>query len=154
MNLDVDIIGDKKVLTDLLGLSERAKDARPALRQVRDVMESGIKHQFASQGSYFGTPWAPLKPTTLAKKAQKGEDLRTLRATGALEASLSGGKGKRRGVTRTSARTGTSIFYGRFAQSGTKRQPARKIVGMSKADKLRAMEMLETYVIHGRVIPG
>jgi len=151
VKIDYSVKGVDLVHQRLEGVSDRAADARPAMRLVRDLMQDSNKKQFASGGSHLGTPWAPDAPSTLARKAGKGQDIRPNRATGALEASLTGGKGKRSSATKTSARAGTSLFYGRFAQTGTKRAPKRAIVGLGEADQRKAREIVLRYITHGLV---
>jgi phage gpG-like protein len=155
----VELEGDEKVIHDLTKAAERAKDARPAMRKVREIMEGANRRQFETSGAYLGESWAQLAPGTLARKARKGQDSRILRASGVLEASLSGGKGRRGGATRTSARAGTSIWYAVFAKAGTKNAgqgasaPARPIVGFSKADRRKAIRVVEKFLATGEVFP-
>src|SRR6478609_8046329 len=133
--------GDEKVIRDLTNAAGRAKDARPAMRKVREIMEGANRKQFTTSGGYLGESWAPLAPGTLARKARKGQDSGVLRATGALEASLTGGKGRRGGATRATARAGTSVWYAIFAAAGTKgaghgaSAPRRPVVGLTKHDR-------------------
>ena len=155
----LELEGDEKVLHDLTKAAERAKDARPAMRKVREILEGANRNQFQTSGAYLGDSWAPLAPGTLARKARKGQDSRVLRATGALEASLSGGKGRRGGATRTTARAGTSIWYAVFAMSGTKdaghgaSAPARPVVGLAKRDRTRAIRVVEKWLTTGEIFP-
>jgi phage gpG-like protein len=157
----VELEGDDKVIHDLTKAAERAKDARPAMRKVRSIMEGANREQFESGGAYLGDSWAPLSPGTLARKARHGEDSRALRATGALEASLSGGKGRRGGATRSTARAGTSVWYAIFAQSGTKGsvnahntgEIRRPIVGLSKRDRTKSIRVVEKFLQTGEIFP-
>jgi phage gpG-like protein len=155
--LSLELKGDEAVIRTLTKAAERAKDARPAMRKVRELMEGANRKQFETSGAYLGDSWAPLAPGTLARKARKGQESQTLRATGALEASLSGGKGRRGGATRTTARAGTSIWYAIFAMSGTKKAghgasaPARPIVGFAKRDRTKAIRVVEKWLTTGEV---
>lgn len=152
MKFQFDVIGEDAAAADLLDVGGRGGDPRPAMRQIRDMLAETVEEQFRSQGSHLGTPWPANKPGTLANKARRGQGTRVLRATGALEASLTGGKGRRTLATRTTARAGTSVWYGIFAQAGTKRVPARPIVGADRADRTKALRILEHFVVHGRVL--
>ena len=145
--------GATQVAADLGHFAERARDARPAMRKVRSIMESGYKRNFETGGAYLGDSWAALAPGTLARKARKDQDNRVLRATGALEASLSGGRGRRGGATRTQARAGTSVWYAIFAQAGTKTAPRRRLVGMTKRDVLKSVRTIEKYILTGEIFP-
>jgi hypothetical protein len=150
---DVEIIGAREAIADLSGVAERAGDPRPALRDVREILAGGIAKQFASKGGHLGTPWPANKPGTLARKARLGQGAETLTASGALGTALGGGRGKRHRITRASVSVGVSgdLWYGQFAQTGTKRAPERKIVGISKADNARAVRRVERYIITGRM---
>lgn len=151
MPLQVDADGVAQVKTHLGEFSDRAKDARPAMRKVRSIMEEGQRRNFETSGGYLGESWATLSPGTLARKARKGQDAKVLRATGALEASLTGGRGKRTGATKTMARVGTSVWYAVFAQSGTKTGPKRRVTGMTTRDITKSVRVIEKFVLTGEV---
>lgn len=151
--LEVDANGIVTVKTHLGDFAERAGDARPAMRKVREIMESAHRRNFQTSGSYLGDSWASLAPGTLARKARKGQDAGILRATGALEASLSGGRGKRGGATRTTARAGTSVWYAVFAEAGTKTAPRRRVTGMPSRDITKSVRTVEKFVMTGQLMP-
>jgi phage gpG-like protein len=152
-----DLDGDDAVIRHLTEAAKRAKDAKPAMQKVREILESANRRQFQTSGSYLGESWAPLSSNTLARKSRKGQDSRILRATGALEASLTGGKGRRTGATKTSARAGTSVWYAIFARTGTRNAghgasaPARPIVGLSKKDRMKCIRVVEKFLTTGEV---
>lgn len=152
MKLDVEVIGEEKVLANIKEMRARARDARPATRRVKDILITANRKQFETQGSYSGDPWAPLAPSTLERKTREGIDLRPLHGkTGALETSLTGGRGKRTSATKSGARAGSKVWYGVFARSGTKSgEPARKLVGLSHADQTKIGRVVLDYVAHGR----
>lgn len=145
--------GDEQVLRDLRSAARRAKDARPAMRKVRTIMEGANRKQFETSGSYLGQAWAPLAPATLARKARKGQDARPMRATDVLEASLTGGKGRRGGATRSSARAGTSIWWAAVARAGgrSSNRKRREIVGLTRIDRLKAIRVVEKFLQTGQV---
>lgn len=145
MKVDFDVKGLRDVEVKLNGLEARARDPRPAMRVVRTQMQESNKQNFDSDGAHLGTSWAPNAPATLKRKGNK----RPNRDTGALEASLTGGKGKRSGATRTTARAGTSLFYAQFAQTGTKKAPRRAVVGLTVADQVKARETVLRYIATG-----
>jgi phage gpG-like protein len=149
--------GTTQVETHLKEFGSRATDARPAMRKVRTIMEQANRRNFETSGSYLGDSWAPLAPGTLAHRKRLGQRTAPLKATGALERSLSGGKGKRGGATKTMARAGTSVWYGVFAQAGTEKAghgasaPQRRIVGMTKKDVLKGTRVIEKFLLTGQV---
>lgn len=152
MPVQLEAKGITESVTHLGQFAKRARDARPAMRKVRQIMEAGQRKNFQSSGAYIGETWAPLAPGTLARKARKGQDARILRASGALEASLSGGKGKRGGATKTGARAGTAVWYAIFTK-GTKTGPFRRIIGINKRDQLKVSRTVEKFLLTGEIFP-
>jgi phage gpG-like protein len=152
VKLDIETIGEEKVLNSIAEIRARAKDARPATRKVKEILIAANRKQFESQGSYSGDSWAPLAASTLERKSREGIDPRPLHGkTGALGASLTGGRGKRSAATKQGARAGSKVWYGVFARSGTKSgEPARKLVGLSHADQVKIGQVVVSYVAHGR----
>lgn len=153
-----EVIGEKEVAADLRAISERARDARPAMRKVRSLLEAANRKQFETSGAYLGESWAQLAPGTLARKARKNQNLGILRATDVLYRSLTGGKGRRTGATRTSARAGTSVWWAVFTR-GTNNaghgasSPPRPIVGLSPRDQRKAVMVVEKWLTTGQVFP-
>ncbi len=84
---------------------------------------------FANECSSMFEDWAPLKPSTIARK---GHD-RILFETGRLKTSLTvvGGPGNVNKVTQRGLLFGTDVEYSIFHQTGTSRMPARPPVGLS-----------------------
>jgi phage gpG-like protein len=157
MRADTEVIGDEKVLLDLEKMIQRAEDARPATRKVREIFLKSNKETFESEGGHIGAPWAPLAQATLDRKSREGIDPRPLHGkTGALGASMEGGKGKRTGATKTSARAGSSIWYSVFtrgakADAGSHNTgiPARKVAGISRGEEEEILSAVSDYIVHG-----
>jgi phage gpG-like protein len=152
VKLEIETIGDEKVQSSIREIRARAKDARPATRKVKEILIAANRKQFESQGAYSGDSWAPLAPATLERKSREGIDPRPMHGkTGALAASLTGGRGKRTSATKSGARAGSKVWYGVFANSGTKRgEPVRKLVGLSHADQVKIGKIVISYVAHGK----
>lgn len=159
MKLAIDVIGDTKVLGDIAEMRARAMDAKPATRKVRDLLLASNAKQFQSSGSGLGKPWAPLTPATLERKSREGLDLRPMHGkTGALKTSLEGGKGKRTGATKSTARAGSGVWYSIFAR-GTKGsiyshntgEVTRKLIGFTTAECEEIMQIVSSYIVHGIV---
>lgn len=156
MRVDTEVIGEEKVLLDLEKMIGRAKDARPATKKVKAIFIESNQKTFESEGSHIGAPWAPPAEATKERKSREGLDPRPLHGkTGDLRASLTGGKGKRTGATKTGARAGSSVWYGVFTR-GTKASerntgtPARKIAGVTRTEQEKVLTTISTYVVHGR----
>jgi phage gpG-like protein len=160
VRVDVEISGAREAVANLSGVAERAGDPRPALRSVKGVLAKGIAKQFTSRGGHLGTPWPENRPGTLARKARLGQGAETLTASGALGTALTGGKGKRHRVTRSSVSVGVDIWNAHFAHGGTKgagksgqtSAPERTIMGISDADNARAVRDVERYILTGRMV--
>lgn len=158
MRVDTEVIGDEKVLLDLEKMIERANDARPATKKVKAILVESNKKTFESEGSHIGASWAPLAEATKERKSREGLDPRPLHGkTGALAASMTGGKGKRTGATKKGARAGTSVWYSVFtrgakADAGSHNTgiPARKIAGVTRSEEEEILTTVSEYVVHGR----
>jgi hypothetical protein len=73
-----------------LGKVERqARDFTPALREIRKSFRAAERQTFARRGR----GWQPDTPKTLARKAKRGQDPRTMRASGELYRALGLGQG-------------------------------------------------------------
>lgn len=153
MALKMDGIGATSTM--LRDAAARGEDMRPAMARIRDLLIEGNKKQFATQGSFLGTPWPASSPETLARKARAGilpSLSASLVASGDLEQSLSGGKGGRTRVSKGSVSVGTSLFYAIFAiggASGGRRgtEPARPPLGINEAERLTSLRIMTDYLL-------
>lgn len=152
MRLELDVFGDVQVSREILRYGEHANDARPAFRQMTQMLEQAERRQFDTQGGFASGGWAPLKPETVRAKVRKHQDPRILRATGALEASLThGGSGARRHVGSQELIYGTDIEYARFHQHGTRRMPQRRPLETTKNMRVQLMKVLQRWIVRGEV---
>lgn len=150
--VSTEVTGDAKVLANIAEMTARAKDARPATRKVREIMVESEKKTFESEGSHIGKPWAPLAQATIDRKSRENLDPRPLHGkTGALEASLSGGKGKRTGATKATARAGSGIWYSVFARGTRSGEPRRDLAGLSHEELQKVFVAVAEYVVQGKV---
>jgi hypothetical protein len=152
MALQMDGIGASSAM--LRDAAARGEDMRPAMARIRDLLIEGHKEQFATQGSFLGTPWPENSPETLARKARAGiPSLNSpMVASGDLEQSLSGGRGGRTRVSKGSVSVGTSLFYAIFAirgASGGRRgsEPARPPLGINEAERLTSIRIMTDYLL-------
>ncbi len=97
------------------------------LGDFQHVLAQGEAEAFDQQREPGGTPWEPLKPSTIAKKGHS----RILYETGTLMASLAtvGGPGNISDIYDHGSAFGTDVEYAGFHQTGTSRMPARPPVG-------------------------
>jgi hypothetical protein len=158
VRVDTEVLGEDKVLLDLEAMISRAKDARPATRKVKEIFIKSNKATFDSEGSHIGAPWAPLAEATLERKSREGIDPRPLHGkTGALGASVTGGRGKRTSATKTGARAGSGVWYSVFtrgakADAGSHNTgiPARKLAGVTRSEEEEILTTVSGYIVHGR----
>jgi hypothetical protein len=128
-----------------LGKVERqARDFTPALKQIRKSFRAVERQQFASEG---GGDWRPDTPRTLARKAKRGEDARTMRASGALYRALALGQGPGAvdEMSTDELTLGTSLVQGRVAQrsSGSRR---RRVLVMTKRRRSKWLRIIRDHV--------
>lgn len=152
MRIDFEVYGDEQISRDLLRFSDRVTNAKPAFKRIADQVRSQVGEQFESEGEAGSGGWAPLKDSTLNRKAALGLSSKVLQATGDLLASLTGtGGGNIEKVTGTSLTFGTELSYGRWHQSGTRNMPQRKPIEFAEMDRRTFAKTLQTFLVHGRV---
>lgn len=121
----------------LEGMGERATELRVIFDDLIRVLIEGEKVLWSRDGGGGRNKWQPNTKSTIASKIAKGLDTRPMRATGALEKSLTtfGAPGQiRRGGGKT-LEFGTSIWYAHFSQNP--KNPRRKRVVVSLLPKTR-----------------
>lgn len=152
MRLELDVFGDTQLSRDLLRFGERAADASPAFRQIADDLRDIERRQFASEGGFASAGWDPLAPSTIARKALLGLDPRILRATGALEASLTN-RGDDAHVEMIGTQElifGTDVDYAKFHQKGTSRMPRRRPIELRETDRRDIVRTLQRHLVGER----
>lgn len=139
----------------LMRMADRTMDMRPAMLEVKEVMMAGHIANFEGQGSEFGEKWKLNTPGTLARKLRMGQGNEPMKATGALERALQGGKGKRTRVGKSSVRVGVSLKQARYnligsytAETGSRR-PRRATIGMSRATRGKSLKICERFIVEG-----
>ena len=154
LRLDIQIAGDVQVSRELLRVSDRAGDMRPALRAVIGVMVEETQEQFATSGGHASKGWQPLAESTARAKARRGLDPRVLRATGALERSLTerGDKLMQERVTKAGLVWGSKVKYGGFHQRGTRHMPRRRPVEFTELARRRMVKVLQRYALTGELL--
>ena len=142
------IDGADAAAEEIRAIGQRARDAKPVLRVIQGLMARGARGQFETEGERGGLPWEPDTPAWMERKRKAGQDPRTERRTGALEASLmaeGGGKGAIRRLSKGSTTFGIRIFYAQF--QGHRRQLLR--LTLKDAD-LYAEKMVD-WILSGNV---
>lgn len=138
MKLDISVLHDEAVKTDLHMLGNRAANPLPAFSRVGLLLEAGIRRQFASRGAEFGKQWPALAAETAARKGSSTP----LVDTGAMLGSLYSKP------LKASVKAGLKDYKARFAQGGTSRgEPARPVVGASRGTEGAAINMVRDYLL-------
>ncbi len=113
LEVSVDTSLASKALGDLI---ERLGDLTTPLNDIAEYLHQSTDDRFRQQVAPDGSPWAPLAPSTLARK--KGS--RILRAKGTLQDTL------RHNVSSNELSFGTDRIYGAIHQFGGKVQYAAR----------------------------
>lgn len=146
MKLDVEIRGEKDAGRKLDALGERATDASDAFHKILDKLIEGEKSLFRRSG---GKKWAPLARSTTYTKKSRGQDPRMMRASGALERSLTqiGAPHQIKDINGESLTFGTSLFYAHFHQKPRRNEPKREVLQFRPIDKRHAREVLLDHLL-------
>jgi hypothetical protein len=160
MYFTIEIFGDKQVDRELLRFRDRAMNMEPAFRALAaDFLEEEAK-QFDTEGAYASGGWVPLRPSTIAKKAAAGQDLRILHATNAMSRSLTvpGAPGQIRRIKRDEMFVGTDVRSKKgFPYPAVHQRPIRSPLPRRRPVELRAttrrewIRRLQHYLVHGLV---
>ena len=145
-------LDDSQVGKALADLADRLGDIETPLRDIGEYLHQSTDNRFRQQVGPDGSPWAPLSPTTLARK--KGD--RILRESGTLQDTL------RYQVSDNELAFGTDRPYGAVHQFGqgkgksgkTQRGapipwgdiPARPYLGLSAEDETEVLEIIGDYL--------
>lgn len=134
---DVDIKGVDETVHNLKQLGENADKAGPAFEKIADLFLENEKIIFKREGGSGGNKWPRNTPSTLASKIAKGLDPRPMRATGALERSLTVARAadQIRWWNNRQIAFGTTVWYAQF--SNNSKDPDRKRVVLRILPKTR-----------------
>ncbi len=138
----------------LEAMKDRVEHLDPVLLgPIADSLRAAFQAQFWSQGSYFGTPWEPLAPSTRQKKrgaawgpfVPDSDVFRSLTERNAAHSILH--------VQDNSLTFGTDAPGAVEAQFGTVHEPPRELVPSEwpAADVNHWAEMIGQYIIEGRL---
>lgn len=113
------------------------------------MLERATLERFATEGAYGGEKWAPLAPSTLARK-DPGKGI--LVDSGRLRASLTQetAPDSIRALLPQSLHWGSSVPYGVFHQKGTSRMPQRRVVKLPQPVKRAIVKELQRAMVEQR----
>lgn len=130
------------------------EDLTPAWQDVADDVRADFALNMIGEGALFGGDggkggWAPLSPRTVREKARAGYGAMPIlwrRGTLGESLAIKGAEGNVSVVTATGVTLGTDIPYAHYHQEGTRKMPARKIVGLTWQRKAGVVKRLADYV--------
>jgi hypothetical protein len=131
-----------------LGKVERqARDFTPALREIRKSFRAAERQTFAAEGP----GWQPDTPKTLARKAKRGQDPRTMRASGDLYRALGLGQGPGAidEMSSDELTLGTSLVQGGW-RSGRPVSRRRRVLVMTKRRRAKWLKIIRDHVTGGK----
>lgn len=153
VRVSVSVSGVEEVLHEVAGLESRLADLTPALEIVADLLEAHVAQQFATEGRWAGTPWAPLADRTQRLRLAHAGSYRAgglqlaagpagpiLTWTGRLRLSFMRGSGEHvRTITADGLQWGSRVPYGGYHQSTLPRTrlPRRPMVAFRDAFQQR-----------------
>lgn len=117
LRMELVVQGTDLTARDLTELSDRARNAKPAMQAILRLMVAEERVLFETEGGSGGDPWPADKPSTVERKRREHLDIRTERATGALARSLTEpnyGKGRVRRASKQQVTFGTKVHYARY----------------------------------------
>lgn len=147
-------VDDQNIVTLLNELSRRATDLTPAMREISEIMMTGIEDAFEAEADpETGQKWEPISPLTVLRR---GSSHPILQMSGQLAASIQPDAGKDFAVVSTSkvyaithqlgAKQGQ---YGRTSRGGPipwGDVPARPFLGLSNQTREDILEVLGRYL--------
>jgi hypothetical protein len=146
VRLRAEVYGVDELDADLALLQDRAQDLREVLDDVGQELLDLNRSTFASEG---GGTWAELAPSTV--RGRGGRTGPILIDDGELFDALTrrGAQGSVYDLTGDSVTVGTDLISGRYADSGTRRQPRRSLVRVTGADRDRLTGAVQKHLERG-----
>lgn len=108
--------------------AQKVADPTPVWEEIADRFVDLQRRNFDTEGAAMSGGWDPLSPDYGRFKARAFPGKGILVRSGELEESLAGTLGVRE-IDRNSMTVGTQISYAAYHQNGTKRMPARRLIG-------------------------
>lgn len=148
IQITFDVSGIAIVQQKFASYGADVSDLSVPFAQIADDLQADFTLNMATEGGVFAGGWAPLAASTIADRVRKGYGASPiLYRTGRLANSLSGDGGDTvKTVTAKSVTVGTSVPYATYHQTGTKKMPQRKIVGLSWARRSLIVRRLGDYI--------
>lgn len=148
--------GAKKVTHDLERLRINGMSTKPAMAQIAQVITDANRDQFRQQGAHYGNRWAPLSPAYKLYKTRVRPGRPILMFDGRLKKHTAPVLAKNAGIYRVNNRKAevglhySQVPYAKSHQEGTKRMPARPIMGTpTRQDQKRMTKAMHAWLMNG-----
>lgn len=129
----------KEISRLMKNLSSRVRNLDPPLRGFGNYLGRKTEQQFVQQEDPDGRPWADLAPSTLAQKRRQGYPDDILTRTGKMRRSF-------KAIASSRSLTITMSFPAQFHQSGTRKMPQRRILGLNPERRDELRKLVRVYV--------
>ncbi len=146
LTIRITMLGDVVLARALSRFGEGVQDFSPIWPQIQENFASLEAEQFATQGSRGGAPWPPLSPDydTWKRKYFPGRSIMQL--TYALWGEVAVQGGLLVEAAPKHLRLTVTAPYAIYHQQGRGRNPVRKIVELTEADKMTWVKYVQNYV--------
>jgi phage gpG-like protein len=152
VSFHADVKGLREARETLQAMRTRAHDLTPAWQELITWWAATNVEQFASRGRRWRTPWAPLRPTTLAQKRRQGFMSDPLARTTRMREELTRRPLGAEHITHDQMDVGTDLPYAKFHQRGAPRAhlPRRPLVNArAVAAEGTAGSVVLTWIVDG-----
>jgi phage virion morphogenesis protein len=156
-NFSIGFQGDRKAILQISALAARAANLRPAFQSIGEYMLRSTRSNFDTSTAPNGSPWAPLKKSTVNAKTRsqqqktRGKRGRLKKRTRANPADILKDTFLLRDTVSYSVALdhvaiGTNQRYGVFHQEGTKWMAKRQFLGVSIRDRSEIQAILTDHL--------
>lgn len=143
---------------DIKAMDLRVDTIPPAVGpQIGNMLSKNVRRQFSTKGVAQGTPWRPLKPSTIADKVLNGYPApNPLVRTGAMKMTLVGRPMGIEKYTGKTMRFGSPLRRAAWQQKGTHRNgkrhiPPRVMLKIGRAERAEMVRIVKKWVVRGKV---
>lgn len=146
MNFEMTINGITELKQSFATWGASIQDFTEPFTEIADGLQADNMLNMVSEGVLYG-PWPPLAATTIASRIRKGYGPGPMLInTGDLAQSIAGGTGSIKEIAPLQMTLGTSISYAGYLQNGTRKMPARRIIGLVWNRKQMIVKTLGDFV--------
>lgn len=144
----------KKIARDIRKIERAGLNMKMVWRRAGSWIARDNRRQFATKGSFQGTPWKPLAASTLRQKLRSGGRRQMLRRSDELFRSFTGRPMGIEDIQQHEAHFGSPLMKAIWHQNGTHRNgkqhiPARPIQKLNNGTRQDIIEAVVKHVMKG-----